>query len=230
MKSPIKILIALTATILTAPAHAVVINSSGFWDNVVPNNATNLNGVGTSTIRWGQDGGSGQSGYNFTGVGGLDIGALPETEGLGVGFLIGSFTHFNQPIFGTTITGTTLNVALNIVNGAIFNGVFEFDFAHTETPNVSGTCLPGSVTICDDLVSIAGSAGAQLFDFGSLSYQLDIFFVGGSLDFLTGEGLNNVRGLVGVITNVAKVPEPGTLALFGLGLAAMGFTGRRKKT
>jgi len=32
------------------------------------------------------------------------------------------------------------------------------------------------------------------------------------------------------ITSIVQVPEPGTLALFGLGLAAMGFSRRRKRT
>ncbi|PHQ26370.1 hypothetical protein CLH62_01875 [Marinobacter guineae] len=54
----------------------------------------------------------------------------------------------------------------------------------------------------------------------------DVFFTSAMLTFNNGTGTNDGWGLDNVA--VAKVPEPGTLALLGLGLAAMGISRRRK--
>ena len=44
-------------------------------------------------------------------------------------------------------------------------------------------------------------------------------------ELITSEGADNMAQLRGVFT---KVPEPGTLALLGLGLAGLGLSRRRK--
>ena len=226
MKGQTKILVTLAATMLTAPANAVLINSSGFWNNVAPPNATNLQGVGTSTLSWGTPVPDGtQSSYNFTGVGGLDIGPLPA-KNRSLAFAIGLFTHDNQPIFGIPITQTTLNIGLDIFNGSVFSGVFQFVFDHNETINLSPCANPASVSVCDDEVSIMGGL-AQTFNVDGSSFRFDIFFIGGSLMFLTQEGLTNTRGLIGVITNI---PEPGTILLLGVGLVGLGLSRKRRRS
>jgi len=77
--------------------------------------------------------------------------------------------------------------------------------------------------------SFAGPNGTATYNFGVLgagTYTLSVF------SSVTGIplGLQNVgySGLLGLTASATKVPEPGTLALLGLGLIGVAAAARRK--
>ena len=134
MKMLAKALVA-TATSLTASvAFAFPVNLtsvSGSFENAV--GGSNVNGEGTSQIRWGYSSGAGQSGYNFNGTS-----PLPQTILDSDAFVLGSLTHINKPVTGDGITGVDLAVNLGF-DGFGDNGSSSgtFVFAHDETPNTA---------------------------------------------------------------------------------------------
>src|SRR5690554_122051 len=99
MKMLAKALVA-TATALTASvAFAFPVNLtsvSGSFENAV--GGSNVNGEGTSQIRWGYSSGAGQSGYNFNGTS-----PLPQTILDSDAFVLGSLTHINKPVTGDAL-------------------------------------------------------------------------------------------------------------------------------
>ena len=141
---------AMTAFTLQA-AQAALLTTSGTWGGVTPLNVNNLNGVGTSTLSWGTPlTAGGQSSYDYTGVNSLFIN-LPTNIGDMTTFTMGTFTHDNQVISGAvanpTITGTTLTISFDLLNGTLASGTLTFDFLHNETVNfpAGGVCVFGGV-------------------------------------------------------------------------------------
>jgi hypothetical protein len=79
----------------------------------------------------------------------------------------------------------------------------------------------GSVSETLSLTSPLGNGNIAYFSLFS-----DVAFTSASLVFDNGAGENDGWGIDGV--TLAKVPEPGTLALLGLGLAGLSIARRRK--
>ncbi len=116
----------------------------------------------------------------------------------------------------TTITGLTLGVTYKV----------SFDLIQSELS--AGTALTASV---DATMQTFINAAVSVYE------QKDLLFVaGGTTALLTfaGPTTGAVDAAFAHIDNVSiaevssSVPEPGTLALFGLGLAGLGFARRRK--
>lgn len=218
---------------------------------------TNAPSPGTSQIRWGDPYSPPglQSGYDFTPAGGGTVAFNFNVPGSSAPGLLGVFNHLNFPIFDPQyLQSVTLNVSAHIIltdaSGNHDLGVlnFVFDFTHDETPNggipggpFSGTCPYGPANGtginsagCADRVTVTSNAASQVFNIDGVLYTLDILGFsqdGGttiSNQFLTVENQNNVAGLYAIVRAVEnQIPEPGTLALVGLALLAVGFMRRK---
>jgi hypothetical protein len=242
---------ALAAMTLAAPAAAVTgtltINPiTAAWSDVTGTTPT-FSGTNTSpTIRWGTSTGSGRSGYNFSSAAvPLDVNYV--VDGAGETFDLGTFTHFNNPITGGSITGARLTITygVSVNGGAVTNYSSVFRLLHDETPNGSDPCAFGgandqgvNVNGCADRVRIGLLAGAsESFEIDGIEYFLDIdgFFANNTLvnQFLTVERKDNQAVLRGAIVAASAlgpggVPEPGTWAMMLLGFGAVGIAARRR--
>jgi hypothetical protein len=211
-------------------------NVQGVWSDVA-GPATQLNGVGTSEIKWGTPFGAGntvQSGYSFTGIDGSGI--APDTD-----FEFGRFVHNNFVInAGTSITGAKLTISVDVsFDGSPSQTVVQvFDFAHLETPNNANPCADGgangsgvNVNGCADRVTATLNAGAsQEFQIGNQIFTLTLsgFLVGGQpLDnFWTVEQQSNPAILIASYSvrdvDPAPVPLPASAILLAAVVAGLG--------
>jgi hypothetical protein len=184
-------------------------NISGIWQNPVDGVA--VAGAGTSVISWG-DGIAPESGYSFA--------AAPDTIGAttGVPLLLGVFTHFNEVIPVPNLSAVDLSFEFT-TNGVPALVAAIVPFAHDETPNHTGTSPADDdiVSITTPLVNLPITVGADMYYFNLLGFSAD---GGATFDsvFQSPEGFSNTAALYGQLTP-EPVPEPGLLALFGIGLA-----------
>ncbi|MGD1905526.1 MAG: THxN family PEP-CTERM protein [Leptolyngbyaceae cyanobacterium] len=203
--------------VFAGAANAASLTTSGTWTPTAP--GSGISGGGTNQISWGNPVDQEQSSYVFDGVNGSPtIQSLIDDV-----FLLGTFTHNNYVITGTTLEAATLNVQFDLDS---FSETFSFDFIHDETPN-SIPCNPSGATICPDVVSfLDNGVSQQVINLGGIDYNLSLkgFSVeeGGPLvnEFVTEENQVNTARLFAQLTEVEveSVPEPASL----LGLMAVG--------
>jgi hypothetical protein len=171
-----------------------------------------------------------------------------------------TLTHKNHPIYWDTLTSATMvgSLMLQATAPAPFAGLpvgpltGVFSIVFKETPN-SGHCpdnldlLPGGVKCPDIFVldPLASSAlqNVFLFSLDGYSYFLNVDISGlqnvgpescaavlqapGCLGFVTPENQSTPLSLS---FNIKAVPEPGVLALLGLGLVGLGFSRTRRRS
>lgn len=242
---------AVAASIFSVGALAFPIDLDsvdGQWINA--NGGMNVSGEGTNQIRWGS--GHKQSGYDFVGNS-----SLPQTINDSSPFILGEFTHRNYPIGeDSAIDSVELDVyaSFSSPGGSVATGPFTFFFDHNETENdapVTQYCAKwdalcyfitalaghkGTYTTydgpVDDIVQILFGTSVESSEFtldGNI-YSLSLLgFEGSASELETPERQKTSVNLIASL-NVRSVPEPGTVALLGLGLLGMGWVRRRSNS
>jgi hypothetical protein len=231
---------ALLSSSVTDRARASPVNISidgvaGAWTSVSgsPSDLTGLNSNQISFGRPATSGGS-QSSYLFQSSG------LSGPFSAGNTFNLGTFTHFNLPIYGNSITGATLSLTVSghASDGSTFSLTSSFVFHHNETPNI------GPPGCCADIVTaLSNPASAQILNIDGANYRFGFggFLVGGlpMTEFDTVEGLTNSADILGSFealgsrSTASPVPGPmaggGGVGIFGLVLGSFFVCMRRRQ-
>lgn len=225
----------VVASSLATGSTISLTHASALWyGGVPPANISYLNNPSTApSVRWGT-GAQQQSGFDFA------LASQPINFSLfsatSLVQTLGTFTHLNFPINdGTDITSVNLEIQADVAVDGIGQGTrtFDFGFQVFETINTLDPCPDGgpdyvgvNINGCADSATITGLLPtSQTFVVGSNTFALNI--LGFSYD---PSGLSPMQTLwspemeskqLYLIADVTRIPEPGSLALLGLGLLGL---------
>lgn len=211
----VRSLLSITAAVvsLSSPAFAAsltITSVTGVWQDA----SIGVSGEDTSAISWGKPAGHGQSAYAFDPTE-TDFTAQEDET-----FVLGTFTHFNNPIYGPFLSGVDLALEFTI-EGLADPISTVFSFGHWETLNSANPCANGeanktgvNVSGCADRVTATVNEGlSEVFTIDSIAYSLDVsgFFHDGELmtAFWTQERMANSAELVASFSAIkGTVPPP----------------------
>ncbi|RCW73791.1 THxN family PEP-CTERM protein [Pseudorhodoferax soli] len=216
-----------------------------------PGRATSDGMAGPQEISWGVTGGS--VGVNRSA---LRISNTPNSGVLttdGASMMANTYTHINNGNIGgnsVSLRSTQIDAQLQLRptgSGLPFQGfTAPYTINFSETPNEAGTCAAVSAVPCDDIFVISGSLNAE-FVYDGFQYFVSFFAAPdlatldpevcaaagagtGCMGFTTQEfQTTNVNFNLVITSEAIQVPEPGSLALLGLGLVGVAVLRRRKQ-
>lgn len=161
-------------------------------------------------------------------------------------------------VFGGSVQATPLTWSLSgatLDDGSTASGSFTYDADTNAYSNYSISYTAGSIGAAityDSSADVNGLSTASnltltlgnvvITNYMNIAFDSNLTNAGGTIAISIDPGFNfnasswectncgNTRLFTGgVVTAVTNVPEPGTLALLGLGLAGLGFAPRRKQ-
>jgi hypothetical protein len=140
--------------------------------------------------------------------------------------------------FAINPQGTTANIALTFSNFAETakyktEGGVSYD-QNTDTPDIDFfQDVAGTIEIDSVTYTVDGFAGGYSFQWGQGGNAKDASEFGGSSWLLMSDGSGSLSGhwdlnlAFGAPVTTTEVPEPGVVALFGMGLLGLGLARRR---
>src|SRR5690606_3318424 len=145
-----------------------------------------------------------QSGVGFEG-------GTTSTFASGEPFVLGELTHYNNPVFASSLLeSATLGLTINF-SDPLYNGVFNTTVTLDETANNLNTCPYGDSQPCADRISIERQSFT--FSVDSTNYQFEIIgMIPGTLgsctfdqsristNFISDENASNSACLFGTLT------------------------------
>lgn len=181
------------------------------------------------------------AGSNCTSAGGIGttFGVYTETAS---GSGVFTFTPITTP--GNNTSGTATTIATNDVLDSVTNGVYGFYatvcYAYSTTAGVS-TCT-SSVTYTTGAGNFSTNASGNNYLNGLGWNHFALFELANGEEVIGfedspwtpgstpngGEGIGDFNDIIIALTPPLTAPEPGTIAIMGLGLAGLGLVSRRR--
>jgi hypothetical protein len=199
-------------------------SSSAVFINPQPSFA-DVSGTGTNFFSFG-------SAVDSVGPSTLGFSSAAFSTNFGTPFKLGTLTFFNGTIAGNSgADSVDLSTTLNFTAPSIPSTTSDFSLILNNTTNTSDPDASA------DFVYFSGVGSVNSFLIDGIAYNVKIsgfqnvigdgFLTSDSTQFRVREASSATADLFGVVSIANNVPEPGSLALIGLGLA--GFAGARLK-